>query len=206
MKTKTQKKVKIVGTEQYINQRTGEIQEMQVINIQERDFNFHKIWLEHILTSIDLIGNQKTKLAFWIMNNLDKENRLIMTQREIAAKTKMSTKTVTDTLKALMNSNFLQKIHSGAYRINPDVLFKGGKTDRINVLLQYRESEAVSSSKTNTQEDGQGTSKISFERAYKAHTDDLNKQDIQTMPQNKKHAQNDRENDLNLDEAKCEAS
>ena len=84
MKTKTQKKVKIVGTEQYINQRTGEIQEMQVINIQERDFNFHKIWLEHILTSIDLIGNQKTKLAFWIMNNLDKENRLIMTQREIA--------------------------------------------------------------------------------------------------------------------------
>lgn len=36
MKTKTQKKVKIVGTEQYINQRTGEIQEMQVINIQER--------------------------------------------------------------------------------------------------------------------------------------------------------------------------
>ena len=127
MKTKTQKKVKIVGTEQYINQRTGEIQEMQVINIQERDFNFHKIWLEHILTSIDLIGNQKTKLAFWIMNNLDKENRLIMTQREIAARTKMSTKTVTDTLKALMNSNFLQKIHSGAYRINPDVLFKGGK-------------------------------------------------------------------------------
>lgn len=109
MKTKTQKKVKIVGTEQYINQRTGEIQEMQVINIQERDFNFHKIWLEHILTSIDLIGNQKTKLAFWIMNNLDKENRLIMTQREIAARTKMSTKTVTDTLKALMNSNFLQK-------------------------------------------------------------------------------------------------
>lgn len=45
-----------------------------------------------------------------------------------------------------------------------------------------------------------------FERAYKAHTDDLNKQDIQTMPQNKKYAQNDRENDLNLDEAKCEAS
>ena len=42
--------------------------------------------------------------------------------------------------------------------------------------------------------------------AYKAHTDDLNKQDIQTMPQNKKYAQNDRENDLNLDEAKCEAS
>lgn len=206
MKTKTQKKVKIVGTEQYINQRTGEIQEMQVINIQERDFNFHKIWLEHILTSIDLIGNQKTKLAFWIMNNLDKENRLIMTQREIAAKTKMSTKTVTDTLKALMNSNFLQKIHSGAYRINPDVLFKGGKTDRINVLLQYRESETISSSKTNTQKDSQEISKIPFKGAYKAHTDDLNKQDIQSMPQNKKYAQNDRESDLSLDEAKCEAS
>lgn len=114
---------------------------MQVINIEERDFNFHKIWLEHILTSIDIIGNQKTRLAFWIMNNLDKENRLIMTQRMIAEKTKMSTKTVTETLKALISSNFLQKVQSGVYRVNPNIVFKGGKNQRIDVLLQYRAIE-----------------------------------------------------------------
>lgn len=137
----TRKKVKIIGKETYIKQDTGEITDMQVINIEERDFNFHKIWLEHILTSIDIIGNQKTRLAFWIMNNLDKENRLIMTQRMIAEKTKMSTKTVTETLKALISSNFLQKVQSGVYRVNPNIVFKGGKNQRIDVLLQYRAVE-----------------------------------------------------------------
>lgn len=137
----TRKKVKIIGKETYIKQDTGEITDMQVINIEERDFNFHKIWLEHILTSIDIIGNQKTRLAFWIMNNLDKENRLIMTQRIIAEKTKMSTKTVTETLKALISSNFLQKVQSGVYRVNPNIVFKGGKNQRIDVLLQYRAIE-----------------------------------------------------------------
>ena len=137
----TRKKVKIIGTETYISQSDGTIEDMQVISIEERDFNFHKIWLEHILSSIDIIGNQKTKLAFWIMNNLDKENRLIMTQRTIAEKTGMSTKTVTETLKALISSNFLQKVQSGVYRVNPDIVFKGGKNDRINVLLQYRETD-----------------------------------------------------------------
>ena len=52
-------KVKVIGTETYIKQDTGELKEMQVIDIEERDANFHKLWLGHILQSIDLIGNQK---------------------------------------------------------------------------------------------------------------------------------------------------
>lgn len=138
MNTKnTKKKVKVIGTENYIKQDTGEIKEMQVINVEERDFNFHKVWLGHIINSIDLIGNQKTRLAFWIIENLNKENQLIMTQRKIAEKTGMSMQTVSLTIKALIESNFLVKINSGAYRVNPNVLFKGGKTDRLNVLIEY---------------------------------------------------------------------
>lgn len=53
----TRKRVKVVGTETYIKQDTGELREMQVIDIEERDANFHKLWLGHILQSIDLIGN-----------------------------------------------------------------------------------------------------------------------------------------------------
>lgn len=133
----TRKKVKVIGTESYIKQDTGEIKEMHVINVEERDFNFHKVWLSHIINSIDLIGNQKTKLAFWIIENLNKENQLIMTQRKISEKTGVSLQTVSSTIKALIESNFLVKINSGAYRVNPDVLFKGGKIDRLNVLIEY---------------------------------------------------------------------
>lgn len=138
----TRKKVKVIGTENYIKQDTGEIKQMQVIDIEERDFNFHKVWLEHILNSIDLIGNQKTRLAFWIVNHLNRENQLIMTQRRIAELTNMSAQTVNSTLKALIQSEFLVKINSGAYQVNPDVIFKGGKTDRANILLSYRSAIA----------------------------------------------------------------
>ena len=107
------------------------------MEIEERDANFHKLWLSHILQTIDLIGNQKTKLAFWILDNLNTENQLIMTQRKISEKSGISLDTVRLPIKALMESNFLIKISSGAYRVNPEVLFKGGKNNRMNVLLKY---------------------------------------------------------------------
>ena len=133
----TRKKVKVIGTETYINSATGEVSEMQVMSIEERDANFHKLWLGHVLQSIDLIGNQKTKLAFWIIDNLDSENKLVMTQRQIAKKSGMSLQTVARTISSLIDSNFLIKINGGAYRVNPDVVFKGGKNARMNVLLKY---------------------------------------------------------------------
>lgn len=152
----TCKKVKVIGSETYIKQDTGELKDMQVIEIEERDFNFHKVWLQHILNSIDLIGNQKTKLAFWIIEHLNKENQLIMTQRKIADKTGMSLDTVRLTMKALMDSDFLIKINSGAYMVNPDVIFKGGKTDRLNILIQYHgtkdEEKAKQQAETTTEE------------------------------------------------------
>ena len=138
----TRKKVKVVGTETYIKQDTGELREMQVIDIEERDANFHKLWLGHILNSIDLIGNQKTRLAFWILDHLDSNNLLPMTQRQIAEKSGISYQTASRTLQALIDSNFLQRINQGAYRVNPDVLFKGGKNARMNVLLQYHDAAA----------------------------------------------------------------
>lgn len=134
----TTKKVKVVGTQQYINATDGTVEDFQVMRIEERDFNFHKVWLEHIISSLDLIGNQKTRLAFWIVDHLDKENKLTMTYRQIAEKSGISLDTVRVTMKSLMDSNFLERINQGAYRVNPDVIFKGGKTDRMNVLYQYQ--------------------------------------------------------------------
>ena len=47
----TRRKMKIVGKQAYIDQETGEMNEVQVIDIEKRDANFHKIWLSHILNS-----------------------------------------------------------------------------------------------------------------------------------------------------------
>lgn len=158
----TRKKVKVIGKAEYINKETGQIEEMQVMRIEERDANFHKLWLGHILNSIDLIGNQKTKLAFWILNNLDSNNLLPMTQRQIADKSGISLQTVNRTLKVLIESNFLQQINIGVYRVNPEVLFKGGKMDRLNILLQYKNAENENKSSETLLEE-QGQEKLPFE-------------------------------------------
>lgn len=145
MPSTTRRKVKVIGTETYINQSTGELNQMQVIDIEERDANFHKLWLGHILQTMDLIGNQKTKLAFWILDNLNVENQLIMTYRQIVEKSGISYDTVSRTMKALIDANFLIQINRGAYRVNPDVIFKGGKTARMNVLIKYRDEKKLDS-------------------------------------------------------------
>ena len=43
-------------------------------------------------------------------------------------------------MKTLIESNFLTRHNSGTYIVNPDVIFKGGKSDRMNVLIQYQEA------------------------------------------------------------------
>ena len=139
----TTKKVKVIGTRKYINQDSGEIEDFQVVNIEERDFNFHKIWLNHIINSLDLIGNQKTRLAFWIVDNLDKENKLTMTYRQISEKSGISYQTVSRTMKSLIESNFLQQINQGAYRINPNIIFKGTRSGRLIVLYQYNSKDKL---------------------------------------------------------------
>lgn len=141
-KDNTSKRVKVIGHEQWKNPHTGEVEDFQVVRTEDRDFNFHKIWLQSIINSIDLIGNQKTKLAFWIIDNLNRENQLIMTYRQIADKSGISLDTVRVTMKALIDSNFIRKINNGAYCVNPDVLFKGTRNGRLNVLLQYQALES----------------------------------------------------------------
>lgn len=139
----TTKKQKFVGYKTLIDPETGEAYPMQMNVLEERDFNFHKVWMQHLVNSLDSISNQKLRLAFWIIDNLDKENQLIMTQRAIAKASGMSYQTVNRTLKALCEAPeggpaFLQKMNSGAYRVNPEVLFKGSHSNRMGICYEYR--------------------------------------------------------------------
>lgn len=135
----TTKKQKFVGVKNLVDPETGEHYPMQMNVLEDRDFNFHKVWLQHLVNSLDSISNQKLRLAFWIIDHLDKENKLVMTQRAIAEKSGMSLQTVSRTLKALQDGTpaFLVKINSGAYRVNPDVLWKGSHSNRMGICYKY---------------------------------------------------------------------
>lgn len=140
---KTKRKQKVVGAQEYINSATGEIVPMQIVEVEERDFNFHKLWLEHFILATEEIRNVKLDLLFWILENINKENQLIMTQRVIAKQSGASLSTVRRTIKALMESHppFLVKINSGAYKINPDIIWKGSHSSRMGQVFIYNEED-----------------------------------------------------------------
>lgn len=139
----TSKKQKFVGFKTYIDKETGEEIPMQIRAMEDRDFNFHKIWFEHFVSGIEEIVNQKARLSFWIIRNLDKENKLIKTQRQMAEETGISYDTVNKTMKLLCKPDpntgicFLQRIHSGAYRVNPNVIYKGSHDNRMGIVYDY---------------------------------------------------------------------
>ena len=137
MQTQTTKKVKVQGQQKYVNQATGEVEDFQVISMEDRDFNFHKLWLGHIIMSLDLIGNEKIKVLTYLLESANRDNIILGTQRGIAQAVGVSVPTVNATLKALTESNLLKKNQSGVYILNPDVIFKGTHLSRLNVLLQY---------------------------------------------------------------------
>lgn len=140
---RTSKKVKVRGTETYVNALTGEEKEMVVTEIEERDFNFTKVWMRSFLTTLDIVGNQKTKVAFWIIEHLDKENKLCYTQRQMADETGASIQTVNFTIKALMDADFLRKVNQCVYIVNPDIIFKGTRNARLSILNDYSNAERI---------------------------------------------------------------
>lgn len=133
----TIKKTKVVGSQDYLDLSTGELVTMQVTSVEERDFNFSKVWMRSFLTTLDLVGNAKTKVAYWIIDHIDRMNQLTYTYRQMAEETGMSLDTVTATMKALLEADFLRRKNQGCYIVNPNVIYKGTHNARLNVLTQY---------------------------------------------------------------------
>lgn len=132
------KRAKIIGLETYINTNTGELREMQVIESTEddKDYNFHKLFMRDFIRSIDIVSNKKTKVCYWIIDNVNKDNQLLYSYRQIAESTGISYSVVAETIKALLDADFLRK-HGKILIVNPSIVFKGSASRRANILHIY---------------------------------------------------------------------
>ena len=135
MKTEFQNKT-------YIDRDTGEIIETQTV-VKQGDFDFHKIWLAHILDAIDEIGNSKMKVLMYLLKNMDSQNRYIGTITSIGTDTKTSRATVQRLLSSLEKCGIINRPQRGLIRISPKAVFKGGHSKRMNVLIKYREEQQM---------------------------------------------------------------
>lgn len=139
---KKTRKTRIIGHDTVVRPSTGELLDVNIIEVEERDANFHKLWVGDIVQKLDIVSNKKTKVVWYIIENLTKENLFIKSQKEIEKELGISEGTINETFKALQEGNFLTMVQRGVYRVNPEVVFKGGHNHRMNVLICYKDEKA----------------------------------------------------------------
>ncbi len=143
-KKKVRKKTQtIVGTQRYINADTGEILETTVIEKEiDRDFNFHKIWLNDLMSVLNLIGGKKLDILKYLLSEMrTQDNTISVTYRQIEKELNTSQKTIAKTMKILQEANFITKIQNGLYMVNPDVIVKGKSGKKDALMIKYVEAK-----------------------------------------------------------------
>lgn len=108
--------------------------------LEEKDCNFEKIWLGHIVEAIDEIGSKKIDVLMYLFRNRNSDNIVICTNRQLADAVGVSYDTAATTLAALVRHNIIKR-GVGHIVINPDVIFKGAYGKRMNILLSYRQKD-----------------------------------------------------------------
>ncbi len=90
------------------------------------------------------IGNEKINVLIVLIDNVKKStNEINLTQRAIRDRVssftgkKVSLQTVSVTIKSLERIGFIKRINPGNYILNPDVIFRGSLTDRIDVVNKF---------------------------------------------------------------------
>lgn len=136
----------VVGVDEYVNRRTGEVEEFDVIRVQQADWNFEKLWLFRLLDLLDLAGGAKIQVIAWMLENRDRENRVIATQAKIADGSGVSRRTVNRLLIEMVNEGFISCPQSGVYRLDPTLIWKGPHSQRMNILMCF-EKEAQEDAK-----------------------------------------------------------
>ena len=140
----TKKPVKVIGTAKALleNPITGEKEaiDLQYMQIEQRDFNFNKIWIAHIIEALGMLGGAKIKAALWLLDHRDENNYVFVTAEKLAKECKISYVSAQLTLKALKNADFIKQpkgCRGGVYQISPNIIFKGSHKKRMSVLLDY---------------------------------------------------------------------
>lgn len=149
MSSKTTNKIKQIGSRKYIDEKTGEVIEMGVVEVTTADAHFQKIWISHILDAVDELSSKKLKVVMHLVAQSAKYNNMIPTTvTKLAQDLEMSRPTVTEAIQILERNGIVRR-QTGVIWVNPDVVFKGSRTGRMDVLMRYR---SVATRKITTEE------------------------------------------------------
>jgi DNA-binding transcriptional ArsR family regulator len=126
------------GTKAFVEVATGEEFNVPVVYQEATDTNFEKIWLAHILTSLNELGNKKIQiLSYLFKKKIVPHNIVTKTLQEIATETGISYPTVSETIQ-ILEKNKLIKRKTGIIYLSPSMIFKGTHDSRMRIMFEFR--------------------------------------------------------------------
>ena len=137
-KTDSSGNVHYVGTKRLVDLSTGEEFEAQTIVKSVGDQDFKKIFLTEVLERIEAFSSAKMKFVFWLLDNADRQNRIIGSVAQLAEKSGISFATVGRLLPVLKKADVIRLISPSVYMLNPDIVAAVTSNRRGNLLVQYK--------------------------------------------------------------------
>lgn len=111
----------------------GEVIEADVVVKEIPRTGFAITYLSSIIQMIEGVGNKKMQVVKYLLQNMDSNNKLSETVREIAARSECSLQTVNDTLKILEGAGIIAR-KTGTVMLSPKLIHKGN-AKRENFLM-----------------------------------------------------------------------
>lgn len=99
---------------------------------------FEITYLAYLFDVFDQLGGQKYKVFKYIVENKSSENTLIITNRELATKCDVSTKTVSEALRLLRQKGLIAT-RTGAIMLLPKIAHRGKKGREQFLMHKFQE-------------------------------------------------------------------
>lgn len=137
--------VKYVGkrefTDEFGNTITMDMIQKKYDGIDKK--GWRRVVLSDMLEVLEQIGNKKIKVLEYLIDNMNGNNEIHLSQREIVENTGISIQTVNTTLQALVDTNLIKKIKH-KYVLNTQIVSVFGSTEKNAMLcIQYGFSESA---------------------------------------------------------------
>lgn len=123
---------------EYIDKETGEVKEVVEITKEVGRNGFNITYFSFLAQALDLIGGKKIKVLNYILENMDSNNILYISNRKLAEKCEVSLFTVSKTLKTLRDADLIST-QTNLIIVNPKLLHQGDINKEKAIMVRFKE-------------------------------------------------------------------
>ena len=126
------------GTRSLQDTKTGEIIEVDFLlkDIKNSRSDFEITYLNSLFNLFDTLGGKKYAVIKYLIENRNHFNQLEITTRKLEEMTKISRKTIIETLALLKEANIINT-KTGLIMLNPKLINKGSATNERYLLQKF---------------------------------------------------------------------